>query len=406
MHWYNGRLKDIFHLLLKRLKLRHFRTYEDLDLRLAPGVTLLHGPNAAGKTNVLEAVYVLGTTKSFRTRTDRELINWTAQEEGVPRYSRLEGDAEAKGGLTRVEMAIAEQAARGPAEASVRKQFKLNGRPARAGDVVGEIKVVFFSPDDVALVTGSPSNRRRYMDLMLCQIDHRYLRLLQEYGRVVVQRNSLLQRLRGRPDPASLLEFWDDRLVTTGVEIMSVRKAMLRVLNDFAREAYTDLSGLGEDLTISYKPSLEGAAETPDIRLAELFRERLAQSQTKEIYQGMTLTGPHRDDLQFTINGVDAQYFGSRGQQRSVALSLRLAEMRYMTNRTGEQPILLLDEAMAELDEERRALLLRLMESHPQVLATTANLDAFPQDFRDRASLMRVDSGTIEVQPPVRARAS
>jgi DNA replication and repair protein RecF len=262
-------------LQLKRLKLRHFRTYEELDLRLAPGVTLLHGPNAAGKTNVLEAVFVLGTTKSFRTRTDRELINWTAQEEGVPRYARLEGDAEANGGLTRVEMAVAEQPARGPVEASVRKQFKLNGRAARAGDVVGEIKVVFFSPDDVALVTGSPSNRRRYMDLMLCQIDHRYLRLLQEYGRVVVQRNSLLQRLRGRPDPASVLEFWDDRLVTTGVEIMTIRKAMLRVLNDFAQEAYTDLSGLGEELTVSYRPSLEGAAETPDIRLAELFRARL-----------------------------------------------------------------------------------------------------------------------------------
>jgi DNA replication and repair protein RecF len=303
-------------------------------------------------------------------------------------------------------MAVAEQPARGPVEASVRKQFKLNGRAARAGDVVGEIKVVFFSPDDVALVTGSPSNRRRYMDLMLCQIDHRYLRLLQEYGRVVVQRNSLLQRLRGRPDPASVLEFWDDRLVTTGVEIMTIRKAMLRVLNDFAQEAYTDLSGLGEELTVSYRPSLEGAAETPDIRLAELFRTRLAQNQTKEIYQGMTLTGPHRDDLQFTINGVDAQYFGSRGQQRSVALSLRLAEMRYMTNRTGEQPILLLDEAMAELDEERRALLLRLMESHPQVLATTANLDAFPAEFRDRSSLIRVDNGAVEVQPPLRARAS
>jgi DNA replication and repair protein RecF len=393
-------------VLLKRLKLRHFRTYEDLELRLAPGVTVLHGPNAAGKTNVLEAVYVLGTTKSFRTRTDRELINWAGQEEGVPRYARLEADAEANGGPQRVEMAIAEQPARGPVEASVRKQFKLNGRASRAGDVVGAIKVVFFSPDDVSLVTGSPSNRRRYMDLMLCQIDHRYLRLLQEFGRVVVQRNSLLQRLRGRPDPASLLEFWDERLVTSGVEIMSTRKQMLRVLNDFAREAYTDLSGLSEELTVTYKPSLEGAAETPDVRLADLFRERLAQNQTKEIYQGMTITGPHRDDLQFTINAVDAQYFGSRGQQRSVALALRLAEMRYMTNRTGEQPVLLLDEAMAELDDDRRSLLLRLMESHPQVLATTANIDAFPQEFRDRATLLHVDNGQINIQPPVRARAS
>jgi DNA replication and repair protein RecF len=399
-------VKDALLLHLKRLKLRHFRTYDDLDLRLLPGVTLLHGPNAAGKTNILEAIFCLGTTKSFRTRSDRELISWNPQEEPVPRFARIEGDAEARNGPVRVEMAIAEQPARGPVEVSTRKQFKLNGRPVRASDVVGEVKVVLFSPDDVDLVTGSPSQRRRFMDLTLCQIDHRYLRLLQEYGRVVVQRNSLLQRLRGRPDPATLLEFWDEKLVATGVQIMSTRKAMLRVLNDFAREAYTDLSGLGEELTIAYVPSLEGAADASEAHLADLFRTRLAQLQTKEIYQGATLVGPHRDDLQFLVNDKDMQSYGSRGQQRSVALSLRLAELRYMTNRTGEQPILLLDEAMAELDEDRRRLLLRLMQSHPQVLVTTANIDAFPEDFRDAATVLRVDAGGIERRPPLHARAS
>jgi DNA replication and repair protein RecF len=305
-----------------------------------------------------------------------------------------------------VEWATAAGPPRGAADPGVRKQFKVNGKPVRAGDVVGCIEVVFFSPDDVSLVTGSPMVRRRYMDLMLCQIDHRYLRLLQEYQRVVVQRNSLLQRLRGRPDPATLLEFWDDKLVATGVEIMSTRKTMLRVLNDFAREAYTDLSGLGQELTIVYRPSLEEAAEAPDIRLADIFRQRLAQLQTKEIYQGMTLCGPHRDDLQFLVGDADAQYFGSRGEQRSIALSLRISELRYMTNRSGEQPVLLLDEAMAELDDDRRRLLLRLVDARPQVLITTANLDSFPQEFRDRATLLHVEEGTIAVQPPARARAS
>jgi DNA replication and repair protein RecF len=303
-------------------------------------------------------------------------------------------------------MAIAEQPGRGNGETSARKQFKLNGTPKRAGDIVGTIKAVLFSPDDVDLVTGSPSLRRRYMDLMLCQIDHRHLRLLQEYGRVVVQRNSLLQRLRGRPEPATLLEFWDDRLVSFGVEIMRTRRTMLQVLSDFAREGYTDLAGLGEELAIVYRPSLEEAAEAPDGELAELFRRRLAQLQTKEIYQGMTLCGPHRDDLQLLINGADAQYFGSRGQQRSVALSLRLSELRYMTNRTGEQPILLLDEAMAELDDDRRRLLLRLMDTHPQVLVTTATVSSFPQEFCDRSTLMYVDGGHITVEHPARARAS
>lgn len=392
---------------LHRLRLRHFRTYDTLDLHLSPGVTILHGPNAAGKTNLLEAVFVLATTKSFRTRTDRDLISWEAEGEGMQRFALLEGDAEADGGPVRVGVAIAEQPARGlqpgsgwPVESSIRKQFKLNGRPKRAADIVGTIKAVLFSPDDTALVTGSPSGRRRYMDLMLCQIDHRYLRTLQEYGRIVVQRNSLLQRLRGRPDPATLLDFWDEKLIAVGAEIISTRRAMLRVLNDFAREGYTDLAGLGEELSVLYRPSLEDAADVPNGALPELFRRRLNQSQTKEIYQGMTLCGPHRDDLQFLVNGTDVQYFGSRGQQRSVALALRLAEMRYMTNRTGEQPMLLLDEAMAELDDDRRRLLLRLMATHPQVLVTTSNLSSYPQEFRDRSTLLHVDNGTITTQHP------
>jgi DNA replication and repair protein RecF len=388
-----------------RLRLRHFRTYETLDLRLSPGVTILHGPNASGKTNVLEAIYVLATTKSFRTRTDRELVAWTEQDEGVPRYARLEGDAEANGGPLRVEVTLQETPSRGPGELVVRKQFKLNGTPKRGGDIVGCIKAVLFSPDDVALVTGSPSGRRRYMDLTLCQIDHRYLRLLQEYSRILVQRNSLLQRLRGRPEPATLLEFWDERLVAAGSDIMTTRKSMLRVLNDFAREAYSDISG-GEELDIVYRPSVEGAAGAPDVHVPEIFARRLEELQTKEIYQGMTLCGPHRDDLQFLIDSVDAGSFGSRGQQRSVALALRLAELRYMTNRSGEQPVLLLDEVMSELDEDRRSMLLQLMHDQPQVLVTTATLASFPQEFQESATRLLISRGGIDIQLPLRARAS
>lgn len=393
-------------LLLKRLRLRHFRTYDTLDLHLLPGVTLLHGANGTGKTNMLEAIYSLATTKSFRTRSDREMISWTASAEEEPRFTRLEADVEANGGPSRIDMVVTEGPARPGTEPVARKQFKLNGRPLRAADMVGTLKTVLFSPDDIALVTGSPSLRRRYMDLMLCQVDHRYLRTLQEYHRILAQRNSLLQRLRGRPEPISLLEFWDEKLVTAGVAIMVARKGMLRLLSDFAREAYTDIAGLGEELSVRYKPSLDEAGTTQDVDLPDLLRKRLGQQQTKEIYQGMTLTGPHRDDLEFLINQADAQYFGSRGQQRSVALALRLAELRYMTNRTGERPILLLDEALAELDDARRELLLRLMETHPQVLATTSNLAAFPSEFQDRATLLRIERGQIAIQHPARARAS
>ncbi len=398
--------RDPFHVLINRLRLRHFRTYESLDLRLSPGVTILHGPNGAGKTNVLEAVFVLGTTRSFRTRSDRELISWQQEVEGTNRFARLEAEVEANGGPFRVDMAISEIPARGPAESTVRKQFKFNGSPKRASDVVGSLKCVLFSPEDVSLVTGSPSVRRRYMDLMLCQIDHHYLRLLQDYGRVLAQRNALLQRLRGRPEPASLLEFWNEKLVAAGTDIMTTRKTMLRVVNDFGREAYEELAGLGEELSVRYRPSLEEAEEAPDNHIAALFVERLNKLQTKEIYQGMTLCGPHRDDLQFAIGGMEAQSFGSRGQQRSVAIALRLSELHYMTNRTGEQPILLLDEALAELDDDRRELLLRLMESHPQVLVTTSNIASFPLEFQEKSTLAHVDAGQAEIRLPVRARAS
>lgn len=382
-------------MLLNRLKLKHFRTYEDLDLRLSPGVTVLHGPNGSGKTNLLESVFVLATTKSFRARNDRELISWNGHEPESQRFARLEGDASANGGSVRLDMAIAEQPGRPGGEASIRKSFKLNGAAKRAGDIVGEIKAVLFSPDDVALVTGSPSTRRKFLDLTLCQVDHRYLRFSQEYARVLVQRNSLLQRLRGTPEPATLLEFWDDKLIALAAEIMVARKAMLRVAGDFAREAYSELAGVDEELSVEYRPSLEEAAEARDVQLEELLRQRLSSLQSKEIYQGMTLCGPHRDDLQFLINGVDAQAYGSRGQQRTIALALRIAELRYMTNRTGEQPILLLDEVMAELDDDRRQLLRGMIETHPQVLLTTSNVASFPDDFRSRATLLSVARGSV-----------
>jgi DNA replication and repair protein RecF len=178
------------------------------------------------------------------------------------------------------------------------------------------------------------------------------------------------------------------------------------VVNDFAREAYSDLAGLGEELRIVYRPSLEEAAEVSDTQIASLFTTRLNQLQTKEIYQGMTLCGPHRDDLQFTIGGMEAQSFGSRGQQRSVAIALRLSELHYMTNRTGEQPILLLDEALAELDDDRRHLLLHLIDTHPQVLVTTSNVLSFPAEFQEKATLLHVEAGEVEIRPPLRARAS
>jgi DNA replication and repair protein RecF len=381
-------------VLLKRLQLQHFRNYNRLDIAFGPGVTVLHGPNAAGKTNILEAIFALATTKSFRVRSEREVIGWSQTLDEFPHpYARVQGDIETSSRAFRIEMVVAENG-RGGEEAPslVRKQFRLNGSPCRASDIVGELKAVLFSPDDVDLITGAPLLRRRYMDVTLCQVDHTYLRALQLYGRVVQQRNALLVRLAGRRDPA-LLEFWDEKLIASGRQVVEARRAMLKLLTEFATELYADLSGQNEELTIRYCPSVEGAATEADIAAA--FRAQLNRLARKESEQRITLVGPHRDDLTFLINGVSLQAYGSRGQQRMAALALRMAEARYMTNRTGERAILLLDEALSELDERRRELLLQFVRTYPQVIMTSANLAAFPEDFRQHATLFRVEGGCV-----------
>jgi DNA replication and repair protein RecF len=231
------------------------------------------------------------------------------------------------------------------------------------------------------------------MDLTLCQVDRAYLHALQNYGRIVQQRNALLARMHGRADPAAL-EFWDERLVSVGAYIMQARKWMLGILSEFAAELYADLSGSRDAITVRYAPSVQRADVEADI--VSLFTENLRQVARKEMEQRVTLVGPHRDDLSLLIGGVSLQSFGSRGQQRTAALALRMAESRYMTNRTGERAILLLDEALSELDERRRELLLRFASSHPQVIMTSSTLRAFPDDFRVHAALLRVEAGNVE----------
>jgi DNA replication and repair protein RecF len=424
-------------VILTRLQLQHFRNYPRLDLALEPGSTLLYGPNGAGKTNIVEAVFTLAATKSFRARADREMIDRTLDPSEPPfPFARLQGDAVDNGREpVRVEILIAAAESRnGSGEGAVRKRFRLNGSARRAGDIVGQIKAVLFSPGDVDIVIGSPSARRRYMDLMLCQIDYSYLRTLQSYGRVVQQRNAVLTKLQGRSQ-CSVLNVWDEKLVADGSELMLRRLAMMSRLGPLARETYRELAGGGETLDVAYVPSAgavegggagvldatgssagHGGAISADrlgtvydngtlvgetdrdasvARISSAFREKLASETNRVAEQRVTIVGPHRDDLTLLLDGAPLMAFGSRGQQRTASLALRIAEARFIREATGRQPILLLDEALGELDEERREHLLRFVTSAPQVILTGTSEHAFDEEFWRAATLLQIRDGSI-----------
>ncbi|HEV3311036.1 MAG TPA: DNA replication/repair protein RecF [Chloroflexota bacterium] len=389
-------------MILERLQLQHFRNYAKLDLELSPGSTLLYGANGAGKTNVVEAIFTLATTKSFRARFDREMIGRDLEPGEVPfPFARLQGDATQDGNPIRVEVLIAAaEAGKTDNGSSVRKQFRLNGSPKRASDVVGQVKAVLFSPSDVEIVSGSPSARRRYIDVMLCQVDHSYLRLLQNYTRILQQRNGVLTRISGR-SKGTVLEFWDEKLVAEGSEIIRRRLYLMGRLAAFAREKYAEVSGGSEELEVAYVPSIAGlelgnGSEPDGDGIATAFRSGLEAEARRRDDLRMTTVGPHRDDMGLSIDGGSLLAYGSRGQHRTAAMALRMAEAAFILDQTGQEPILLLDEALGELDDDRRDHLLAFVGGYPQVVLTGTSATAFPEAFRRTASLLRVQAGQVE----------
>ncbi len=378
---------------LVHLLLHNFRNYVRLDLDLPLGVTLLVGDNAQGKTNLLEAIYYLATTRSPHAGADRELVNWLAVEDEPLPYARLVGRVVRGANETTIEITLTQQANNG---ARYRKRIRLNGVARRAMDLLGELNVVLFLPEDIALVSGSPSRRRRYLDAMLCQIDPAYCRALSRYNQVVTQRNALLRDLRERGGDPAQLAFWDERLVEDGAYLVSRRWGALVALDELAHSVHGELTGRAEQLGLRYVPSvaMDGPADTEAVGTA--FQEQLQTLRGREIPAGMTLVGPHRDEVRFLINGVDAGVYGSRGQQRTVALALKLAEVDLMRHETGEHPVLLLDDVLSELDEHRRRFLMHTLEDGAeQAIITTSDLQTLPGAFLQRCHLWRVHMGRL-----------
>lgn len=399
-------------MYLSRLVLINFRNYARLSLDMPRRVMVLQGANAQGKTNVLEAIYYLTAAKSPYAGSDTQLVNWLADRDDLP-HARVEAELIRGNTLTRIEITLTRDERN---HERYHKHIRINGVDKRVMDLIGVANIVLFMPQDISLVDGSPSGRRHYLDATLCQIDPRYCRALAQYGRVLEQRNGLLRQLRDRGGSPEQLRFWDDRLVEHGAQIIARRQQVILDLETLAQTIHRDLSGGRERLRLRYTPSFDPQRPQEDdqqLRLGldlpppvsmpqepetiqEAFRARLRSMQSEEIVRGMTLSGPHRDDLLFLNGQIDLRTYGSRGQQRTAVLALKLAEVALMARVTGEQPILLLDEVMSELDASRRQYLSQQIAQVEQSLVTTTDLDALTPDVLKLAAVYSVSQGRLE----------
>lgn len=393
-------------MLLRELVLVNFRNYVRLALTPGDPITVLVGDNGQGKSNVLEAIYLLATTRSPRTSNDRELVHWRARRDMIP-FARLEARIRRDTADLHVEILIKGENDPAAAPASgngtvpsirpVTKQVKVNGLPTRAVELIGQVNVVLFTPDDVALVAGSPSGRRRYLDITISQVNGHYLRALQRYNKVLVQRNTLLRQVRERRQRREQLDFWNEELVKLGAYVVARRVETIAALNGDLAPLFRELGGSQHDLAVQYQPTTHDPAELGDdtAKLAELYTVRVAEQLSREIDQGVSLVGPHRDDFTFVVDEVDLHDYGSRGQQRLAVVALKLAEALFMRQQTEEQPILLLDDILSELDPVRRSYVLAQAGKAGQTLITTTDLNDFGPDLLARATTVRVEHGTV-----------
>ncbi len=396
-------------MILTRLDLEEFRSYRRLALGLDPRGLRLSGRNAAGKSTLLDAVAMLATTRAPHGVAERGLINWASGKDvGYPPFCRIEGSIQSSDGDVEIEMSLQADPER---PTIVKKQIKLNGRPVRAMDAVGRLKAVLFSPEDVTLISGPPAERRRYIDVTLSQLDGGYLRALSQYGRVLSQRNSLLKSLSRDRVPArsviagQQLSFWDDELVRSGSAVVARRFRVLSTLAGLASQRHEWLAD-AMTLQMIYQPSFGAsslgkdmvASPEEDIRLmvARDFNDALDGARPEEVRRGMTIVGPHRDDVVFTSNDIDLAAYGSRGQQRLAVVALKIAEADLMKEMAGDSPVLLLDDVLSELDAVHRDLLMEVVAgAGTQLLITSTDASLLEHPGIESLPRARVLDGLI-----------
>jgi len=367
-------------MFIKKIYLKNFRNFDEILINLNKNLNIFIGKNGQGKTNLLESIYLLATASSHRTNIDSEMIKWD-KESSIIQVILYKKEDEIKLSLI--------------FEGS-RKIIKINENPlTRISDLVGNINVVLFSPEDLQLVKGGPFYRRKFLDVEVSQVSTYYHHLLKKYEHILKQRNNLLKDIRERRDSKkeSMLDIWDKQLVDIGTKVVKKRLEVVEKLKILARLAQRQITDGSENLNIEYEFSFNGKVEKDKVNF--IFNNNLVNNRNREIKRGYTLFGPHRDDLILKINGMDVRKYGSQGQQRTVALALKMAELEFMKSETGEYPLLLLDDVFSELDNERKNKLLDIISDKIQTIITTTDLKDFKSFKLDLIKLFRVVGGKI-----------
>ena len=357
-------------MYIESIELKNYRNYNLLSLQFDKGTNILYGDNAQGKTNILEAVYLCGTTKSHRGSKDREMIRFEQDESHIRMFVNKDGISH------KIDMHLKKNKAKGIA---------IDGIPIRrASELFGIVNIVFFSPEDLNIIKNGPGERRRFIDSELCQLNKVYLSDLSSYNHVLNQRNKLLKDIGFQSGLAATLDVWDEQLVRYGRSIIESRHEFIRDINDIIGGIHSSITGGKEKIELVYEPNVKSGE----------FYEQLGKNREKDFKFRNTSSGPHRDDLCVRINDIDIRKFGSQGQQRTAALSLKLAEISIIKEETGEEPVLLLDDVMSELDIERQEFLVKSL-SDVQLFITTTEIPGILLDkFKDYL-VFEVDGGKV-----------
>ena len=398
-------------MYLKHLSLTNFRLFIRLDMEMPRRILLLIGDNAQGKTSFLESIYYLSTFTSFHTQVGRQLINFKAVEEDLA-VSRIVADFQRGSQTHRIEVRLIKEP-NGTGKDRFRKEILVDSVHKTAQEGLGYFNAVLFLPQMTRILEGGPEERRRYLNLVVCQAFPDYAAALAEYSQGLVRRNALLKQLAERGGDRKQLLFWDDLLAKRGSQIIYRRIHALNELENHARRIHQRLTNAQEVLRMDYQPSfdpiphpngqialpLEVNVDRERITQEQIylgFMERLQSLQREEIARGQTCIGPHRDEIRFLSNRIDLGEYGSRGQIRTALMSLKLAEAAWLEEKTGQTPVILLDEMMSELDLQRRKDLLNYLEDVEQALITTTDLRMFPENFEQRCTVWRINQGVVQ----------
>ena len=393
-------------MYLSHLSLTNFRNFLQLELDLPPGVVVLSGGNAQGKSSLLEAVYLLAIAKSFRAESDHEMMNWGIAGEG--------GNALVAGTIEKLSEKIRVYIGYQCLSTSetpphpdrgrtfqVRRQIRVSRVKRTAAELVGLVNAVLFSAEDLELVQGPPSLRRRYLDILMSQADLSYLKQLQAYQRVLQQRNRLLRLLQDRKAAEDELAFWNEQLVKEGSGIVGRRHQAMALLSPMCRDSHGELTGAVEELTVDYRPNIRSDGKLHSSgETEEEFMRALEASRSRELAIGSTVVGPHRDDFRLLVDNVDMRTYASRGQARTLALTLRLAEAAYLASTRDEGPIILLDDVLSEMDSSRRSRVLEKAVQYRQVIITTADLEPMRRSPLTNVTYFEVEGGRVSKAPP------